>query len=102
MGNLNNLAAMPLEQKIVKCPLCGWQGFRHADLIEHFALEHPGCAAPVRVTLDVNGKLCELVIEPQMTLKEVLQFRLGLTGAKEMCNRGACGSCTVIMDGRPT
>ena len=55
----------------------------------------------VPVQLNVNGKTFALTIEPQMTLKQVLQFHLGLTGAKEMCDRGACGSCTVIMDGKP-
>jgi aerobic-type carbon monoxide dehydrogenase small subunit (CoxS/CutS family) len=41
------------------------------------------------------------MVEPQETLREILQERIGLTGTKEMCDRGACGSCTVIMDGRP-
>ena len=49
----------------------------------------------------INGKNCEILLEPHWTLKQALQFKLGLTGAKHMCDRGACGSCTVIMDGRP-
>ena len=53
------------------------------------------------VTLNINGDEHRLVVEPQETLREVLQERIGLTGTKEMCDRGACGSCTVIMDGRP-
>jgi len=53
------------------------------------------------VTLKINGDEHQMVIEPQETLREVLQDRIGLTGTKEMCDRGACGSCTVIMDGRP-
>ncbi|MDR1298637.1 MAG: (2Fe-2S)-binding protein [Oscillospiraceae bacterium] len=53
------------------------------------------------LSLNVNGNERALTIEPNLTLKEALQFHLGLTGAKEMCNRGACGSCTVIMDGKP-
>jgi len=53
------------------------------------------------ITLNVNGKSHTISVEPQNTLKEALQFNLGLTGAKEMCNRGACGSCTVIIDGHP-
>ena len=50
--------------------------------------------------LNVNGKDYELQIEPQWTLQRTLQFKLGLTGAKTMCDRGVCGSCTVIIDGR--
>jgi len=53
------------------------------------------------VTLRINGDEYHLHVEPQETLREILQDRIGLTGTKEMCDRGACGSCTVIMDGRP-
>jgi aerobic-type carbon monoxide dehydrogenase small subunit (CoxS/CutS family) len=53
------------------------------------------------VALRINGDEHHLVVEPRETLREVLQDRIGLTGTKEMCDRGACGSCTVIMDGRP-
>lgn len=53
------------------------------------------------VKLRINGDEHHLHVEPQETLREVLQDRIGLTGTKEMCDRGACGSCTVIMDGRP-
>lgn len=54
-----------------------------------------------QVTLTINDDEYQMVVEPQETLREVLQDRIGLTGTKEMCDRGACGSCTVIMDGRP-
>lgn len=53
------------------------------------------------VTPIVNGQAYPIVVEPQQTLREVLHDELGLVGVKEMCDRGACGSCTVIMDGRP-
>jgi aerobic-type carbon monoxide dehydrogenase small subunit (CoxS/CutS family) len=53
------------------------------------------------VTLNINGQDYPMVVEPQQTLREVLHEELGLVGVKEMCDRGACGSCTVIMDGRP-
>jgi xanthine dehydrogenase YagT iron-sulfur-binding subunit len=54
----------------------------------------------VAIKMNINGKACELLIEQHWTLHDTLQFKLGLTGAKHMCNRGACGSCTVILDGR--
>jgi len=53
------------------------------------------------VTLRVNGEIHEIVVEPQWTLQYVLHDKLGLIGTKEFCNEGACGACTVIMDGRP-
>jgi aerobic-type carbon monoxide dehydrogenase small subunit (CoxS/CutS family) len=55
---------------------------------------------PVIIKLKVNGKESQVEIEPHWTLQRTLQFKLGLTGAKQMCDRGVCGSCTVIMDGR--
>ncbi len=47
----------------------------------------------------VNGKDCELAVEPNRTLLEVLTEELNLTGTKTGCNEGDCGACTVIMDG---
>lgn len=95
------IAAMPVRPKSILCPICRWQCLSFKELTDHYAAEHPGEVAPVAVTLNVNGKNCRLIIEPYLTLKEVLQLHLGLIGAKEMCDRGACGSCTVIMDGKP-
>ena len=94
--------AMPVKQKVVTCPLCGEQFLGFGDLTAHYLAEHPGSVAPAEVRMTVNGKACQLIIEPQMTLREVLQLKLGLTGAKQMCDRGQCGSCTVILDGKPT
>lgn len=51
--------------------------------------------------LKVNGTLWEAAVEPRATLLEVLREELGLTGAKEGCGLGGCGTCTVLMDGRP-
>jgi len=53
------------------------------------------------IELFVNGENHELAIEPQMTLLEILRGQLGLTGAKEACGTGECGSCTVLLDGKP-
>ncbi len=49
----------------------------------------------------VNGKPCELAIEPHMTLLDVLRNQLGLMGAKYACGAGDCGACTVLLEGRP-
>lgn len=53
------------------------------------------------ITLQVNGESYELEIEPQMTLLEVLRNKLYLTGTKEACGTGDCGSCAVLMEGKP-
>ena len=54
------------------------------------------------LTLNVNGEYLEVLIEgPQVTLAEVLREKLGLTGTKEACRCGECGSCTVLVDGEP-
>jgi xanthine dehydrogenase YagT iron-sulfur-binding subunit len=52
------------------------------------------------ISLNLNGKLTDVDVKPHYTLHDALQFKLGLTGAKHMCNKGVCGSCTVIVDGR--
>jgi len=54
------------------------------------------------IKLTVNGWANELKVTPVDTLRDVLRDQLGLTSIKDMCNGwGACGSCSVIMDGRP-
>ncbi len=54
-----------------------------------------------QLNLMVNGKSHSLLVEPRTTLLEVLRERLDLTGAKPACDRGECGACTVLLDGRP-
>ncbi len=54
-----------------------------------------------QVTFSLNGRSVTLVIEPRDTLLDVLRERFNLTGAKKICDRGECGGCTVLMDGRP-
>lgn len=53
------------------------------------------------MTLQVNGQVYEVFTYPNMTLLEVLREELNLTGAKESCGQGACGACTVLLDGLP-
>jgi carbon-monoxide dehydrogenase small subunit len=51
--------------------------------------------------LSVNGEVYETLVSPNLTLLEVLREKLELTGTKEGCGEGVCGSCTVLLDGRP-
>lgn len=54
----------------------------------------------VPVELTVNGKKHALQLEPRVVLLDALRDQLEITGAKRVCDRAECGSCTVIMDGK--
>lgn len=51
--------------------------------------------------LNVNDELWEVDVEPHKTLLEVLREEIGLKGTKEGCGLGACGACTVLVEGEP-
>jgi xanthine dehydrogenase YagT iron-sulfur-binding subunit len=57
-------------------------------------------ARQVEVELRVNGREMRAVVPPRTTLLDWLREEVGLTGAKKGCNEGACGTCTVLVDGR--
>jgi len=54
------------------------------------------------VKLNVNDDAAEVEVEPRETLLDVLREQLGLTGAHAGCEQGACGACTVMLDGEVT
>jgi aerobic-type carbon monoxide dehydrogenase small subunit (CoxS/CutS family) len=55
----------------------------------------------VPLSLNVNGAARTVTVEPRVTLLRALRNHLDLTGAKEVCDRGGCGACTVLVDGEP-
>jgi xanthine dehydrogenase YagT iron-sulfur-binding subunit len=63
--------------------------------------EIPDPEEMVPVALRINGQLHRLLVEPRWTLLFVLRERLGITGTKAGCERGECGSCSVLIDDLP-
>jgi aerobic-type carbon monoxide dehydrogenase small subunit (CoxS/CutS family) len=85
------------------CPYCSatYSGFD--TLKTHVLSEHSGEELPQPdglVNLVINTKKQLVLVQPEWTLYYLLHDKLGLIGSKQFCDRGACGSCTVIMNGR--
>jgi xanthine dehydrogenase YagT iron-sulfur-binding subunit len=55
----------------------------------------------VKLSLDVNGATLTTNVEPRVTLLDALRNYLDVTGCKRVCDRGTCGACTVMLDGKP-
>jgi aerobic-type carbon monoxide dehydrogenase small subunit (CoxS/CutS family) len=60
----------------------------------------PPNAPLLDITLEVNGTIRRLSVDPRVSLLDALTDYLGLTGTKKACNQGACGACTVLLDGK--
>lgn len=76
-----------------------------AGLLENEAAAAAGAVSvagpgPVPITLNINGKATKLTVEPRVTLLDALRNHLDFTGAKDVCDRGTCGACTVIVNGK--
>src|SRR4030042_5033276 len=85
------------------CPYC-LDTFDSFDAIKsHIIVKHKTESLPEpegTIRIRSNGEKYKFQVEPDWTLYYLIHDKLGLTGAKLMCDRGACGSCTVIMNGR--
>jgi xanthine dehydrogenase YagT iron-sulfur-binding subunit len=66
------------------------------------APESKPAASTAQVRLVVNGTRHELDLDTRQSLLDVLREDLGLTGTKKGCNQGACGACTILLNGRRT
>lgn len=56
--------------------------------------------AAVKITMNVNGEKRSLEVDPRVSLLDALREQLSFTGTKRVCNKGQCGACTVILNGR--
>ena len=86
------------------CPYCKTQEVNFEQLKAHVLKVHSNEPPPVPegvIELTLNGNQHLIHVEPEWTLNYLIHDKLGLSSPKMFCDRGACGSCTVIMDGRP-
>jgi len=92
------------ETKTFICPYCGESHDTQEGLKSHVFKSHKGRGLPTaegRIKLTINREEHAFLVEPNWTLYYLIHDVLGLTGAKQFCDRGACGSCTMIVDGKP-
>ncbi len=85
------------------CPYCTAQTDNFEGLKGHVLASHKDDPVPLPqgiIRLTVNGQDYQIYVEPEWTLNYLLHDKMGLTSPKMFCDRGACGSCTVIMNGR--
>jgi xanthine dehydrogenase YagT iron-sulfur-binding subunit len=71
-----------------------------ADDTSHASPTLARASGAIDIVLQVNGDRLPLTVEPRTSLLDALREQAGLTGTKKGCDRGACGACTVHIDGR--
>jgi aerobic-type carbon monoxide dehydrogenase small subunit (CoxS/CutS family) len=86
------------------CPYCATQCETFEGLKSHVFGRHKAQPLPTpegHIRVIINGQEYTTRVEPEWTLYYLIHEKLGLIGTKMFCDRGACSSCTVIMEGRP-
>jgi xanthine dehydrogenase YagT iron-sulfur-binding subunit len=89
LGSVAGLAAMPLASHSAR-----------AEVPPAGEPQEPQSAGLSTLVLQVNGQRVALALEPRVSLLDALREHIGLTGTKKGCDHGACGACTVHIDGR--
>lgn len=95
---------MESDKTLYPCPYCGEALDGYDALKGHVLSVHKNEELPSpegEISLTINGDAYGLRVEPQWTLHYLIHDLLGFTGTKLFCDSGACGACTVIMEGRP-
>jgi xanthine dehydrogenase YagT iron-sulfur-binding subunit len=85
---------------IAGAPLVAGRAVATATAVDAPLLPALPAAVPSPLSLRVNGQTHALRIEPRVTLLDALRDNLGMTGTKKGCDRGQCGACTVLVNGR--
>jgi len=70
-------------------------------MTENRAPHSPAAGQVLSIRVSVNGQAHDVLIEPYLTLIELIRDRFGLTGTKKSCDMQVCGACTVLLNGRP-
>src|ERR1043165_6652315 len=85
-------------------PAAGAIQAKAAGLVVERPVEGPAILGPDPITIElkINGKPTSMKIDPATTLLEAIRMHAGLTGCKEVCDRGSCGGCSMIIDGKLT
>ena len=87
-----------------RCPYCSDTFDSNAALNSHVLSEHKGLPLPTHkklIHISVNGQSYDIEVNSSWTLYYLLHDKMSLIGTKMFCDRGACGSCTVIVEERP-
>ncbi|MEJ2245759.1 MAG: (2Fe-2S)-binding protein, partial [Acidobacteriota bacterium] len=91
------------EEAKYSCPYCSTVFSNFEDVKSHILNQHTSEPLPDpegTIHITVNGLKYKMQVEPEWSLHYLIHDRLGLTGTKLMCDHGACGSCTVILNGK--
>src|SRR4051794_20783017 len=94
---LRGSGAAAAATALAEAPLAPAEEGKAADKSEVPAIG-PG---PVKLSLTVNDAKLTTNVEPRVTLLDALRNYLDVTGCKRVCDRGTCGACTVLIDGKP-